>query len=197
MIPETRCDVSEFTFKARTQYIERGDECVGNDKPGPTVFDDGKKTTDGNANGKEPLCSQTHRCCIRRQKKDRRNRAFWTLEGIPTPRNGALHERSSIQRIPQASCQSDQHNCDQGCLNSAPTRTTHLVESKSNHVGEENNRKGEDRVGLSQGNGCKTTNSNQNQTAELSTLELLDKNASKQKNKCRKVSRRERVGEEV
>ena len=197
MIPEARRYISDAPFKARTQNIERGNESVGNDKPRPSVFEHGKKTTDSDSNGKKPLGSQTHRCCIRGEKKDRCNRAFRTLEGIPTPRNSALHERSFIQRIPEASCKNDQHECDQGCLNHAPAAMTHLVEGKSNHIGEENDRKGEDRVGLSQGDGCKTTNSNQNQTAELSTLELLHKHASKQDNKCRKVSRRKRVGEEV
>ena len=197
MIPEARRYISDVPFKARTQHIEGSDRCIGNNKPGPTVFDGGKKTTDGNANSKKPLCSQTHRCRIRREEKDRCNRAFRTLEGIPTPRHSALHERGFIQHIPQASCKNDQHECGQSCLNHAPAATTHLVEGKSNHIGEENDRKGEDRVGLSQSDGCKTTNSDQNQTAELSTLELLHKHASKQNNKCRKVSRRKRVGEEV
>ena len=197
MIPEARGYISDAPFKARTQNIERGNESVGNDKPRPSVFEHGKKTTDSDSNGKKPLGSQTHRCCIRGEKKDRCNRAFRTLEGIPTPRHSALHERGFIQRIPQASCKNDQHECGQSCLNHAAAATTHLVEGKSNHIGEENNRKGEDRVGLSQSDGCKTTNSNKNQTAELSTLELLHKHASKQDNKCRKVSRRKRVGEEV
>lgn len=86
--------------------------------------------------------------------------------------NGALYSAY------QASCQSDQHNYDQGFYD-APTRTTHLVESKSNHVGEENNRK-VNRVEPRQWPKPPIAIRPESD-AELSTLELLDKNASKQK----------------